>query len=114
MVRVSVATSMFVVRSRAPFNYEYLSGCACDCRRGCLMVRPGRGSHGGRRVYGTDLPEASMGGGLIIWARNLQDPKQKGATALLFLNANTTVCDSRRCGGEPLACNQSHYFAASV
>jgi hypothetical protein len=43
-----------------------------------------------------------MGGGMSIWARNLKDPKQKGATALLFLNANTTACDpkmDKNCGG---------------
>ena len=65
-------------------------------------METGRGSFGGRRVYGADLPEASMGGGMSIWARNLKDPKQKGATALLFLNANTTACDpkmDKNCGG---------------
>jgi len=39
---------------------------------------------------------------MSIWARNLKDPTQKGATALLFLNANTTACDSKMdksCGG---------------
>ena len=44
---------------------------------------------------------------MSVWARNLKDPKQKGATALLFLNANTTVCDAavdKSCGGAlPLA-----------
>ena len=42
------------------------------------LLTAGRGSHGGRRVSGTDLPEASKGGGgLSVWARNLEDPEQK-------------------------------------
>eukprot|EP01043_Picozoa_sp_COSAG02_P013734 COSAG02_NODE_555_length_20407_cov_11.072878_3_plen_98_part_00 len=47
---------------------------------------------------------------MSVWARNLKDPTQKGATALLFLNANTTACDSKvdkSCGGALTAAHPS-------